>query len=101
MGNSVENMSVDDFLEFISAEGETFLSYTTFQLGQFVENGFLKTLFDKNPQRPMDKAQLLIYVWRVCQPKQLCATGGGDEYTTNHPFTIIFYSPLRFVQVVE
>uniref|UniRef100_U9T9J7 Uncharacterized protein n=1 Tax=Rhizophagus irregularis (strain DAOM 181602 / DAOM 197198 / MUCL 43194) TaxID=747089 RepID=U9T9J7_RHIID len=60
MGDSVENISVDDFLEFVSAEGETFLSYTTFQLGQFVENGFLKTLFDKNPQRPVDKAQLLV-----------------------------------------
>ncbi|PKB96091.1 hypothetical protein RhiirA5_435466 [Rhizophagus irregularis] len=60
MGDSVENISVDDFLEFVSEEGETFLSYTTFQLGQFVENGFLKTLFDKNPQRPVDKAQLLV-----------------------------------------
>ncbi|PKC00938.1 hypothetical protein RhiirA5_427493 [Rhizophagus irregularis] len=29
-------------------------------LGQFVENGFLKTLFDKNPQQLMDKAQLLV-----------------------------------------
>ncbi|PKC53082.1 hypothetical protein RhiirA1_480068 [Rhizophagus irregularis] len=29
-------------------------------LGQFVENGFLKTLFDKNPQQPVDKAQLLV-----------------------------------------
>ncbi|PKC55284.1 hypothetical protein RhiirA1_475896 [Rhizophagus irregularis] len=60
MGDSVENISVDDFLEFISEEGKTFLSYTTFQPGQFVENGFLKTLFDKNPQQPVDKAQLLV-----------------------------------------
>ncbi|EXX74952.1 hypothetical protein GLOIN_2v1820645 [Rhizophagus irregularis DAOM 181602=DAOM 197198] len=60
MGDSVENISVDNFLEFVSAEGDTFLSYTTFQLGQFVENGFLKTLFDKNLQQPVDKAQLLV-----------------------------------------
>ncbi|PKB99210.1 hypothetical protein RhiirA5_383365 [Rhizophagus irregularis] len=60
IGDSVENISVDDFLEFVSAEGDMFLSYTTFQLGQFVENGFLKKLFNKNPQQPVDKAQLLI-----------------------------------------
>ncbi|GET58137.1 hypothetical protein GLOIN_2v1820645 [Rhizophagus irregularis DAOM 181602=DAOM 197198] len=41
MEDSVENISVDDFLEFVSEEGETFLSYTTFQLGQFVENAQL------------------------------------------------------------
>ncbi|PKY59460.1 hypothetical protein RhiirA4_550377 [Rhizophagus irregularis] len=29
-------------------------------LGQFVENGFLKKLFDKNPQYPVDKAQFLV-----------------------------------------
>ncbi|CAB4422568.1 unnamed protein product [Rhizophagus irregularis] len=32
----------------------------TFQLGQFVENGFLKKLFEKNPLVPMDKAALLV-----------------------------------------
>ncbi|GBC20062.2 hypothetical protein GLOIN_2v1773465 [Rhizophagus irregularis DAOM 181602=DAOM 197198] len=39
MEDSVENISVDDFLEFVSEEGETFLSYTTFQLGQFGDMG--------------------------------------------------------------
>ncbi|PKY57725.1 hypothetical protein RhiirA4_429197 [Rhizophagus irregularis] len=38
MGDSVGTQSEEDFLKFISAEGESFLSYTTFQLGQFVEN---------------------------------------------------------------
>ncbi|GBC41887.2 hypothetical protein GLOIN_2v1820645 [Rhizophagus irregularis DAOM 181602=DAOM 197198] len=60
MGDSVGTLSEEDFLKFISAEEELFLSYTTFQLGQFVENGFLKTLFDKNPQQLMDKVQLLV-----------------------------------------
>ncbi|EXX63458.1 hypothetical protein GLOIN_2v1820645 [Rhizophagus irregularis DAOM 181602=DAOM 197198] len=60
MGDSVRTYSEEDFLQFISEEWESFLSYTTFQLGRFVENGFLKTLFDKNPQQPVDKAQLLV-----------------------------------------
>ncbi|PKY59558.1 hypothetical protein RhiirA4_482388 [Rhizophagus irregularis] len=60
MGDSVGTQPEEDFLKFVSAEGESFLFYTTFQLGQFVENGFLKTLFDKNPKQPVDKAQLLI-----------------------------------------
>ncbi|EXX69561.1 hypothetical protein GLOIN_2v1820645 [Rhizophagus irregularis DAOM 181602=DAOM 197198] len=59
MGDFVGTLE-EDFLKFISVEGESFLSYTTFQLGQFVENGFLKTLFDKNPQQSIDKAQLLV-----------------------------------------
>ncbi|PKY56350.1 hypothetical protein RhiirA4_428188 [Rhizophagus irregularis] len=60
MGDSVGTLPEEDFLKFISAEGESFLYYTTFQLGQFVENGFLKNLFDKNPPTPVDKAQLLV-----------------------------------------
>ncbi|CAB4417821.1 unnamed protein product [Rhizophagus irregularis] len=44
MGDSVGNTFEEDFLK----------------LGQFVENGFLKKLFDKNPPEPVDKAQLLV-----------------------------------------
>ncbi|CAB4432360.1 unnamed protein product [Rhizophagus irregularis] len=59
MGDSVGNTFEEDFLKFVSKEGETFLSRMTFQLGQFVENSFLKKLFDKGPLT-MDKTALLI-----------------------------------------
>ncbi|PKC01280.1 hypothetical protein RhiirA5_426965 [Rhizophagus irregularis] len=51
--------NAEDFLKFISYNRDMFLHRVTAQLGSFVENGFLKTLFDKSSQA-MDKAQLLV-----------------------------------------
>ena len=51
--------SAEDFMKFLSYNSEMFLHRVTLQLATFVENGFLKTLFDKSPQA-MDKAQLLV-----------------------------------------
>ncbi|PKY60470.1 hypothetical protein RhiirA4_484203 [Rhizophagus irregularis] len=51
MGDLVRNPNnAEDFLRFISNNGDFFLHGVTAQLGSFVENGFLKTLFDKSPQ---------------------------------------------------
>uniref|UniRef100_U9TVS1 Uncharacterized protein n=1 Tax=Rhizophagus irregularis (strain DAOM 181602 / DAOM 197198 / MUCL 43194) TaxID=747089 RepID=U9TVS1_RHIID len=36
-----------------------FLQNVTFQLEQFVESDFLKTLFDKNLQQPVNKPTIL------------------------------------------
>ncbi|CAB4425833.1 unnamed protein product [Rhizophagus irregularis] len=60
MGDLVRNPNnAEDFLKFISYNSEMFLHRVTLQLGLFVENGFLKALFDKGPQA-MDKVQLLV-----------------------------------------
>ncbi|PKY62507.1 hypothetical protein RhiirA4_432580, partial [Rhizophagus irregularis] len=66
MGDIVRNKnSSDDFLEFISYNEAIHLQEVTTLLGSFVENGFLKQLFDKGPQA-MDKAQLLVDTFGEC-----------------------------------
>ena len=66
MGDIVRNKnSSDDFLEFISYNEAIHLQEVTTLLGSFVENGFLKQLFDKGPQA-MDKAQLLVDMFGDC-----------------------------------
>ncbi|PKY60495.1 hypothetical protein RhiirA4_484269 [Rhizophagus irregularis] len=60
MGDLVKNPNnAEDFLKFILYNSEMFLHVVTTQLSSFVENSFLKTLFDKSSQA-MDKAQLLV-----------------------------------------
>ncbi|PKY32130.1 hypothetical protein RhiirB3_393811 [Rhizophagus irregularis] len=89
----------EDFLKFISVEGESFLSYTTFQLGQFVENGFLKTLFDKNPQQPIDKAQLLVDMFgesaNLNNFAQQAAVTNIQHFTLSLIFFIALYASSR------
>ncbi|PKY30453.1 hypothetical protein RhiirB3_447547 [Rhizophagus irregularis] len=101
MGDSVRTYSEEDFLQFISEEGESFLSYTTFQLGQFVENGFLKTLFDKNPQQPVDKAQLLVDMFgESSNPNnfaQQAAAMNIQPTTLSLLFSIALYASSKFI----
>ncbi|PKC56870.1 hypothetical protein RhiirA1_499763 [Rhizophagus irregularis] len=57
IGDLVRNPNnAEDFLKFISYNGYQYLHEVTAELGSFVENGFLKTLFDKSPQHKL-KAQ--------------------------------------------
>ncbi|PKY58760.1 hypothetical protein RhiirA4_480935, partial [Rhizophagus irregularis] len=79
MGDSVGNTFEEDFLKFVSEEGEAFLSCMTFQLGQFVENGFLKKLFDKSPLA-MDKATLLIEMFGASTNTQQAAATAHKIY---------------------
>ncbi|PKY60697.1 hypothetical protein RhiirA4_484673, partial [Rhizophagus irregularis] len=66
MGDSVRNKNnAEDFLEFVSFNEAIHLQEVTTLLGSFVENGFLKKLFDKGPQA-MDKAQLLVEMFGEC-----------------------------------
>ncbi|CAB4407282.1 unnamed protein product [Rhizophagus irregularis] len=66
MGDLVRNPnSAEDFLKFIGYETGSFLQEVTTQLGSFIENGFLKNLFDKGPQAT-DKAQLLVDMFGEC-----------------------------------
>ncbi|PKY53870.1 hypothetical protein RhiirA4_472318, partial [Rhizophagus irregularis] len=60
IGDLVRNPNnAEDFLKFISYNGLQYIHEVTAQLSSFVENGFLKTLFDKSSQA-MNKAQLLV-----------------------------------------
>ncbi|PKY36126.1 hypothetical protein RhiirB3_507153 [Rhizophagus irregularis] len=99
MGDFVGTLE-EDFLKFISVEGESFLSYTTFQLGQFVENGFLKTLFDKNPQQLIDKAQLLVDMFgesaNMNNFAQQAAVMNIQPSTLSLIFSIALYASSRF-----
>ena len=47
-------------IEFVFDFEIVYFNNITQHLGSFVEDGFLKTLFEKNPSKAVDKAQLLI-----------------------------------------
>ncbi|EXX63962.1 hypothetical protein RirG_147370 [Rhizophagus irregularis DAOM 197198w] len=80
MEDSSRTTFEEDFFKFTSESKELFLNNVTFQLGQFVKNGFLKLLFDK--------AKLLVDMF--------------GKYANLNNFThFIFYSFLYFVQVVK
>ncbi|PKY57927.1 hypothetical protein RhiirA4_511239 [Rhizophagus irregularis] len=55
----------EGFLRFISENRDHFLFENTEFLGSFIENGFLKQIYDKSPQA-MDKAQLLVDMFGEC-----------------------------------
>ncbi|CAB4439622.1 unnamed protein product [Rhizophagus irregularis] len=55
----------EGFLRFISENRDHFLFENTEFLGSFIENGFLKQIYDKSPQA-MDKAQLLVNMFGEC-----------------------------------
>ncbi|RGB30609.1 hypothetical protein C1646_793587 [Rhizophagus diaphanus] len=46
--------------QFVSEHHEIFLQNVSNHLESFIHSSFLKTLFEKNPSVPVDKAQLLI-----------------------------------------
>ncbi|GBC24571.2 hypothetical protein GLOIN_2v1846618 [Rhizophagus irregularis DAOM 181602=DAOM 197198] len=47
-------------LDFVSKFNKIYFQTFTHHLSSFVQDGFLKDLFEKNPSVPKDKAQLLI-----------------------------------------
>ncbi|GBC33215.2 hypothetical protein GLOIN_2v1846618 [Rhizophagus irregularis DAOM 181602=DAOM 197198] len=47
-------------LDFVSNFSEQYFHSVTYHLSSFVQDGFLKDLFEKNPSVPNDKAQLPI-----------------------------------------
>ncbi|EXX66845.1 hypothetical protein GLOIN_2v1791351 [Rhizophagus irregularis DAOM 181602=DAOM 197198] len=47
-------------LDFISKFNETYFHFITYHLSSFVQDSFLKDLFEKNPSVPKDKAKILI-----------------------------------------
>ncbi|POG57747.1 hypothetical protein GLOIN_2v1824252 [Rhizophagus irregularis DAOM 181602=DAOM 197198] len=72
----------EDFLKFISYNGYQYLHEVTAELSLFVENGFLKTLFDKSPQA-MDKAQLLVETFgESANPNNFSIQAQWDKFAT-------------------
>ncbi|GBC22252.1 hypothetical protein GLOIN_2v1824252 [Rhizophagus irregularis DAOM 181602=DAOM 197198] len=97
IGDLVGNPNnAEDFLKFISYNGYQYLHEVTAELGSFVENGFLKTLFDKSPQA-MNKAQLLHFTLRPSRgddtksecpstdDKLFTSTSSSNTKTTQNP----------------
>ncbi|GBC21259.2 hypothetical protein GLOIN_2v1791351 [Rhizophagus irregularis DAOM 181602=DAOM 197198] len=50
----------EEALDFVSKFNEIYFQTFTHNLSSFVQDGFLKDLFEKNPSVPKDKAQILI-----------------------------------------
>ncbi|GET51028.1 hypothetical protein GLOIN_2v1846618 [Rhizophagus irregularis DAOM 181602=DAOM 197198] len=50
----------EEALDFVSLFNEQYFNTVTYHLSSFVQDGFLKDLFEKNPSVPKDKAQILI-----------------------------------------
>ncbi|PKY60199.1 hypothetical protein RhiirA4_483638, partial [Rhizophagus irregularis] len=50
----------EETLAFVAEYNELFHINVTHHLSSFIQNGFLKNLFDKNPSKPVDNTQLLI-----------------------------------------
>ncbi|PKC00937.1 hypothetical protein RhiirA5_504895 [Rhizophagus irregularis] len=83
IGDLVRNKNcAEDFLKFISYNGYQYLHEVTAELSLFVENGFLKTLFDKSPQA-MDKAQLLVETFgKSANPNNFSIQAQWDKFAT-------------------
>ncbi|PKC56691.1 hypothetical protein RhiirA1_401944, partial [Rhizophagus irregularis] len=50
----------EEALDFVSKFNEIYFQTVTYHLSSFIQDGFLKDLFEKNPSVPKDKAQILI-----------------------------------------
>ncbi|EXX56663.1 hypothetical protein GLOIN_2v1791351 [Rhizophagus irregularis DAOM 181602=DAOM 197198] len=50
----------EEALDFVSKFNEIYFQTFTYNLNSFVQDGFLKDLFEKNPSVPKDKARILI-----------------------------------------
>ena len=60
MNTDKSRISNKEAVDFVSKFNEIYFRSISHHLGSFVQDGFLKELFEKNPSAPVDKAQLLI-----------------------------------------
>ncbi|GET54748.1 hypothetical protein GLOIN_2v1846618 [Rhizophagus irregularis DAOM 181602=DAOM 197198] len=91
----------EEALDFVSKFNKIYFQTFTHHLSSFVQDGFLKDLFEKNPSVPKDKAQLLIQKFgKTANPCELHFTSSSYKYTTHHSFANIFYSAICCVQVL-
>ncbi|GET54756.1 hypothetical protein RhiirA5_433549 [Rhizophagus irregularis] len=60
MNKKIKRILTKSALEFVSEFSVVYFHTITLHIGLFIENGFLKNLFEKNPSVAKDKAQLLI-----------------------------------------
>ncbi|PKY58588.1 hypothetical protein RhiirA4_480628, partial [Rhizophagus irregularis] len=60
MNTDKSRKQIEETLNYVSAYNEDFHYNVTQHLSSFIQDGFLKNLFDKNPSKPVDNTQLLI-----------------------------------------
>ncbi|PKY41182.1 hypothetical protein RhiirA4_454710 [Rhizophagus irregularis] len=60
MNKETRRMINKPAIEFVSEFSAVYFHTITLHLGSFVEDGFLKALYDKSPSRTTDNNQLLI-----------------------------------------
>jgi hypothetical protein len=60
MNMDKSRISNKEAVDFVSKFNEIYFRSISHHLSSFVQDGFLKELFEKNPSAPVDKAQLLI-----------------------------------------
>ncbi|CAB4421411.1 unnamed protein product [Rhizophagus irregularis] len=86
-------------VDFVSKFNEIYFRSISHHLSSFVEDGFLKDLFEKNPSVPKDKAQLLIGKFgEVANPanfSQQAQATNIQPTTLSLIFSIAFYAASR------
>ncbi|PKC56491.1 hypothetical protein RhiirA1_473915 [Rhizophagus irregularis] len=60
MIKDTSKIQYEETVDFISKFNDIFYQTLSFHLGSFIEDSFFKDLFEKNPSKAVDKAQLLI-----------------------------------------
>ncbi|RGB24431.1 hypothetical protein C1646_821600 [Rhizophagus diaphanus] len=57
--HQMRRIADEQAVQFVSEHQQIFLQNVSNTLASFIESGFLKTIFDKDPSAPVDKTQLL------------------------------------------
>ncbi|PKY59369.1 hypothetical protein RhiirA4_430360, partial [Rhizophagus irregularis] len=82
-------------VDFVSNFNEIYFRSISHILSSFVQNGFLKELFEKNPSAPADKGQILIRRFgnaAKCQPPTQAEATNIQPTTLSLIFSIAFYA---------
>ncbi|CAB4423745.1 unnamed protein product [Rhizophagus irregularis] len=86
-------------VDFVSKFNEIYFRSISHYLSSFVQDGFLKELFEKNPSAPVDKAQLLIRKFGdAANPANFTSQAQATNIqptTLSLIFSIAFYSASR------
>ncbi|PKY30912.1 hypothetical protein RhiirB3_448227, partial [Rhizophagus irregularis] len=89
----------EEALDFVSKFNEIYFQTVTYHLSSFIQDSFLKDLFEKNPSVPKDKAQLLIQKFgESANPANFTAQAQATNIqptTLSLIFSIALYSASR------
>ena len=99
MNTDKSRISNKEAVDFVSKFNEIYFRSISHHLGSFVQDGFLKELFEKNPSAPVDKAQLLIRKFGdAANPANFTAQAQATNIqptTLSLIFSIAFYAASR------